>query len=128
MLGLRVNNEFKNRYKLIDGSKERKLPANEHVENKYRSSIEQATEQVCVHLWTIGRDQLTLKQMVEKTNLKYRPNFIENYLNSAVKMVLSVCFILISHIIHDRNICWQKRGLHCLMNYLAKTFLLFIFV
>ena len=69
MLGLRVNNEFKNRYKLIDGSKEWKLPANEHVENKYRSSIEQATEQVCVHLWTIGRDQLTLKQMMEKTNL-----------------------------------------------------------
>jgi hypothetical protein len=32
----------------------------------------------------IGKDQLTLKQMMEKMNLKHRPNFIDNYLNPAM--------------------------------------------
>lgn len=32
----------------------------------------------------VGKDQLTLKQMMERMNLKHRPNFIDNYLNPAI--------------------------------------------
>ncbi len=78
------NNTLKNRYMMIDAPEDWKMPENEQVPHKYRTSTEQATEQVRTLVISMGQDQLTLKQMMEKMNLKHRPNFIDNYLNPAM--------------------------------------------
>ena len=78
------NNTLKNRYMMIDAPEDWKMPENEQVPHKYRTSTEQATEQVRTLVVSMGHDQLTLKQMMEKMNLKHRPNFIDNYLNPAM--------------------------------------------
>ena len=82
------NNVLKNRYMMVDGPEEWKMPESEQVENKYRTSTEQVAEQVaeqvrCI-ISAVGKDQLTLKQIMEKAELKHRPNFIDNYLNPAI--------------------------------------------
>ncbi len=73
-------NELKNRYMIINPPEEWKMPESEQAENKYRTS----TEQVRTLVLLIGKDQFTLKQIMEKINLKHRPNFIDNYLTPAV--------------------------------------------
>ena len=78
------NNTLRNRYMMIDGPEEWKMPENEQVENKHRTSTEQVTEQVKTLVLALGSDQLTLKQMMERMNLKHRPNFIDNYLTPAI--------------------------------------------
>lgn len=78
------NNTLKNRYMMIDGPEEWKMPENEQVENKHRTSTEQVTEQVKTLVLALGSDQLTLKRMMERVNLKHRPNFIDNYLTPAI--------------------------------------------
>ena len=77
-------NELKNRYMVINPPEEWKMPESEQEENKHRTSTVQVTEQVRALVLSIGKDQLTLKQMMEKMNLKHRPNFIDNYLNPAI--------------------------------------------
>lgn len=90
-------NELKNRYMLINGPEEWKMPVNEQAPNKHRTSTEQVTElldhrslvtqgtqEVLNLVMAVGKDQLTLKQMMERMNLKHRPNFIDNYLNPAI--------------------------------------------
>ncbi len=74
------NNTLKNRYMMIDGPEEWKMPENEQEENKHRTS----TEQVKTLVLALGSDQLPLKQMMERVNLKHRPNFIDNYLTPAI--------------------------------------------
>ena len=80
--------ELKNRYMMINPPEDWKMPESEQAENKHRTSTEQVAEQVAEQVRTlvlsIGKDQLTLKQMMEKMNLKHRPNFIDNYLNPAI--------------------------------------------
>ena len=76
--------ELKNRYMMINPPEDWKMPESEQAENKHRTSTEQVTEQVRALVLSIGKDQLTLKQMMEKMNLKHRPNFIDNYLNPAI--------------------------------------------
>lgn len=78
------NNELKNRYMMIDGPEEWKMPETDQAENKYRTSTEQATEQVRTIVAALGKEQLTLKQIMDKIGMKHRPNFIDNYLNPAV--------------------------------------------
>ena len=78
-------NELKNRYMMINPPEDWKMPESEQEENKYRTSTEQVTEQVRALVLSIGKDQVTMKQMMEKMNLKHRPNFIDNYLNPAIK-------------------------------------------
>ena len=78
------NNTLRNRYMMIDGPEEWKMPENEQVENKHRTSTEQVTEQVKTLVLALGSDQLTLKRMMERVNLKHRPNFIDNYLTPAI--------------------------------------------
>ena len=77
-------NELMNRYMMINPPEDWEMPENEQAENKHRTSTEQVTEQVRTLVLSIGKDQLTLKQMMEKMNLKHRPNFIDNYLNPAM--------------------------------------------
>ena len=73
---------------MINPPEDWKMPESEQAENKHRTSTEQVAEQVAEQVRTlvlsIGKDQLTLKQMMEKMNLKHRPNFIDNYLNPAI--------------------------------------------
>ena len=76
--------ELKNRYMMINPPEDWKMPESEQAENKHRTSTEQVAEQVRTLVLSIGKDQLTLKQMMEKMNLKHRPNFIDNYLNPAI--------------------------------------------
>ena len=78
------NNELKNRYMMVDGPEEWKMPESEQVENKYRTSTEQVTEQVRCIISAVGKNQLTLKQIMERAELKHRPYFIDNYLNPAI--------------------------------------------
>ena len=82
---LSETNELKNRYMMINPPEDWKMPESEQEENKYRTSTEQVTEQVRALVLSIGKDQVTMKQMMEKMNLKHRPNFIDNYLNPAIK-------------------------------------------
>ena len=60
------------------------MPESEQAANKNRTSTEQVAEQVRSLVLSIGKDQLTLKQMMEMMGLKHRPNFIDNYLNPAI--------------------------------------------
>ena len=76
--------ELKNRYMMINPPEDWKMPESEQAENKHRTSTEQVAEQVRTLVLSIGKVQLTLKQMMEKMNLKHRPNFIDNYLNPAI--------------------------------------------
>lgn len=82
------NNELKNRYMMINGPEEWKMPESEQAPNKHRTSTEQVAEQVAeqvrILIMAIGKDQLTMKQMMERVNLKHRPNFIDNYLHPAI--------------------------------------------
>ena len=82
------NNELKNRYMMIDSPEEWKMPETVQAENKYRTSTEQAAEQAAEQVRAIvaalGKEQLTLKQIMDKIGMKHRPNFIDNYLNPAV--------------------------------------------
>ena len=78
------NNELKNRYMMIDSPEEWKMPETVQAENKQRTSTEQAAEQVRAIVAALGKEQLTLKQIMDKIGMKHRPNFIDNYLNPAV--------------------------------------------
>ncbi len=78
------NDELKNRYMMIDSPEEWKMPETVQAENKYRTNTEQAAEQVRAIVAALGKEQLTLKQIMDKIGMKHRPNFIDNYLNPAV--------------------------------------------
>lgn len=78
-------NILKNRYMMINPPEEWKEPENIQTEDEHRTSTEQVSEQVCAILKAIGKDQLTLKQIMDKIGMKHRPNFIDNYLNAAIK-------------------------------------------
>ena len=69
---------------MIDGPEEWKMPDNEQAKDKHRTSTEQVTEQVRKILMALGKEQFTLKQMMDKIGMKHRPNFIDNYLDPAI--------------------------------------------
>ena len=96
-------NELKNRYMIINPPEEWKMPDSEQVPYKYpastrtstRTSTGQAPEQVRDILHTnnpliielikvIGNEELSVSQLMERTGLKHRPNFIEYHLNPAI--------------------------------------------
>ncbi|MCI1647511.1 MAG: Fic family protein [Bacteroides sp.] len=81
-------NELKNRYMIIDAPKEWKN--SEQVPNKYRTSTEQAPDRfhsdnanILKVIKIIGKQELSVKEMLEKIGMKHRPTFLENYLNPA---------------------------------------------
>lgn len=82
------NNELKNRYLIINPPEEWKIP-------KTEQAPEQAPEQVRDLFHTnntliielikvLGHEELSISQLMEKTGLKHRPNFIEYHLNPAI--------------------------------------------
>lgn len=76
--------DLRNRYlhirPTVEWSVQPNLTTSEHTPNKYRTS----TEQVRLLVSVIGKDHLSLKHMMERTHLKHRPNFIDNYLTPAI--------------------------------------------
>ena len=89
-------NELRNRYLLVNLSPdEMAAPASTlQAPNKHRTSTEQVqnkfgvlqmTENEKLIVASIGNDQYTLKQLMEKMGLKHRPTFMENYLAPSIK-------------------------------------------
>ena len=82
-------NELKNRYMIVNPSEEWK------TRTSTRTSTGQVPEQVQDLLHTsnpliikliqvIGNEELSVSQLMERTGLKHRPNFIEYHLNPAI--------------------------------------------
>ena len=97
------NNLLKNRYMIINPPEEWKMPESEQDPIKYpsstpsstRTSTEQVPEQVPNKLHTnnpfvielvkvLGYEELSISQLMVKTGLKHRPNFITYHLNPAI--------------------------------------------
>jgi len=84
-------NELRNRYLLVNPPEEwrgevewmkaENRTSTEQVPNKLRPS----SADVAQLIQAIGRDELSVKQMMERMGLKHRPNFIERYLNPAMR-------------------------------------------
>lgn len=53
----------------------------------------------------IGKDELSISQLMANTGLKHRPNFIEYHLNLAIKEGYVRLLYPQSPVIHVRNIC-----------------------
>lgn len=77
-------NELRNRYMLIDPPEEWKWSEEMEQKDKNPASTEQVTEQVRALLLAVGREKLSLKQVMNKLGLKHRPNFIDLYLSPAI--------------------------------------------
>ena len=90
-------NELRNRYLLINLSADdtaAPTTTTEQAPYKYRTSTEQApnksgtlqvTENDRLIISSIGNDQYTLKQLMEKMGLRHRPTFVGNYLVPSVE-------------------------------------------
>lgn len=81
------NNELKNRYMLIDGPEEWKMPGNEQTQDKYRTSTGQVQDKIKTDnnningiVKVIGTHQLSVKEIMSGLNLKGRDNFLNLYL------------------------------------------------
>jgi len=85
------NNDLRNRYMLlnppaewqaeVDRMKCELATSTDQVPTKYRPSTPDVEELLQV----IGSDELSVKQMMEQMNLRHRRNFIEHYLNPAMR-------------------------------------------
>ena len=94
------NNTLKNRYMMINPPEEWKMPDSEQVPDKYPTSTPASTptstpsssrnlihtdnELIIRLVKAIGNEQLSIKQMLERVDLKDRKNFIEYNLNPAI--------------------------------------------
>lgn len=77
-------NELRNRYLIINPPEEwQEEPNNvsEQVPYKYRTSTVQVEQLVSV----LGKDRLSVKEMLSRMGLKHRENFLTNYLSPAIK-------------------------------------------
>lgn len=87
--------DLRNRYLHIHPTKEWSVQPNLATPSSTRTSTRTSTEQVQDLLHTsnsliiglikvIGEEELSISQLMEKTGLKHRPNFIEYHLNPAI--------------------------------------------
>ena len=85
------DNLLKNRYMMIDGPEEWKMPESEQVQGKHRTSTAQVQDKLhtdnpnverLVHV--IGEQELSVKEMMNGVGLKGRDNFLNLYLNPAI--------------------------------------------
>lgn len=80
------NNELRNRQMIVNAPEEfLKDTALYGDRTSTEQPIVQVTEQVRSLLFSLSNEQLSLKALMEKTGLKHRPTFIENYINPAIK-------------------------------------------
>jgi fido (protein-threonine AMPylation protein) len=85
------NNTLKNRYMMIDGPEEWKMPESEQVPHKYPTSTPQVQDKLHTDnpnivklVQIIGEQELSVKEMMELIGLKDRKNVLSLYLNPAV--------------------------------------------
>lgn len=74
------NNELRNRHMIVD---EPEVLAAKQAQQEDRTSTEQPTEQVRALLSALSKEQMPLKELMEKVGLKHRPTFLGNYINPA---------------------------------------------
>ncbi len=79
-----------NRFMHVDwtADKVEKTSDTEQAPNKHRTSTEQVqhsyNENIILVVRTIGHQQLSQKELMEKVGLRHRPTFIENYLSPSI--------------------------------------------
>jgi len=85
------NNTLKNRYMMIDGPEEWKMPESEQEPRKYPTSTPQVQDKLHTDnpnivklVQIIGEQELSVKEMMELIGLKDRKNVLSLYLNPAV--------------------------------------------
>lgn len=82
------NNELKNRYLIINPPEEWKIPkteqAPEQVPEQVRDLFHTNNTLIIELIKVLGHEELSISQLMEKTGLKHRPNFIEYHLNPAI--------------------------------------------
>jgi len=85
------NNTLKNRYMMIDGPEEWKMPESEQEPRKYPTSTPQVQDKLHTDnpnivklVQIIGEQELSVKEMMELIGLRDRKNVLSLYLNPAV--------------------------------------------
>ena len=85
------NNTLKNRYMMIDGPEEWKMPESEQEPRKYPTSTPQVQDKLHTDnpnivklVQIIGEQELSVREMMELIGLKDRKNVLSLYLNPAV--------------------------------------------
>ena len=85
------NNTLKNRYMMIDGPEEWRMPESEQAPHKYPTSTPQVQDKLHTDnpnivklVQIIGEQELSVKEMMELIGLKDRKNVLSLYLNPAV--------------------------------------------
>ena len=85
------DNLLKNRYMMIDGPEEWKMPESEQAPDKYRTSTGQVQDKLHTDnsnverlVYVIGEQELSVKEMMNGVGLKGRDNFLNLYLNPAI--------------------------------------------
>jgi len=85
------SNTLKNRYMMIDGPEEWKLPESEQTPREDRTSTGQVQDKlhtdkpdIAKLVRVIGEQELSVKEMMNGVGLKGRDNFLSLYLNPAI--------------------------------------------
>lgn len=79
-------NELRNRYLLINlSADDMAAPTTTTEQAPNKSGTLQVTENDKLIISSIGNDQYTLKQLMEKMGLRHRPTFVGNYLVPSVE-------------------------------------------
>jgi hypothetical protein len=85
------SNELKNRYMMIDGPEDWKMPDNERVSDKHPTSTRQVQDKLHTDNLSIvnlvrkvGEREMSVKEMMSAIGLKDRENFLKLYLNPAI--------------------------------------------
>ena len=85
-------NDLKNRYMIINPPEEWKVQSNvaspeqvpEQVPEQARNLLHTNNPLIIDLIKVIGNEELSVSQLMERTGLKHRPNFIEYHLNPAI--------------------------------------------
>ena len=86
------NNTLKNRYMMIDGPEEWKMPENELIPHKYPTSTPQVQDKLHTDnpniirlVQIVGEKEMSVREIMEDIGLKDRKNVLNLYLNPAIE-------------------------------------------
>ena len=84
-LMMNEKNELKNRYLVIDAPQEWILKQDPTSNRQVPDKLPASSPAILSLINTLGKQQLSIKDMLSAMNLKDRENFMENYLSPAIK-------------------------------------------